>query len=164
MEYHSKLKAATGHNSLVESKEILRRKHQIKHHLGVPLQENGQVEVTNRTIMTILKRKVGKNPKTWVDLILETLWDYRTMEKMASGYLPPRPSLSFTLGFGINAVAPTELVWSIARIDCYNTEANKAALLTKQEEKEELKEQALIKDLEYKRKMTRYHDACVIEK
>lgn len=77
------------------------------------------------------------------------------MVKLTSGFPP------YTLAFGINAVSLAKLVWPIARIDQYNDEANDQALLTEQEGREELREEADIKDLEYKRKFVRYHNNCV---
>lgn len=67
-------------------------------------QSNGQVEVTNRTITTFLKWKVGENLGTCADLILETMWSYQTSIRTPTGYTP------FTLAFGINVVVPSELV------------------------------------------------------
>lgn len=70
----------------------------------------------------------------------------------------------YTLAFGIDTVSPAIVIWHAARIDQYDKEANDLALLTEQKEKEELREKAIIKDLEYKRKMVRYHDDRMKEK
>lgn len=42
---------------------------------------NGQVEAANKSIINILKRKVGEDPKTWADTIPEVLWAYITTYK-----------------------------------------------------------------------------------
>lgn len=67
-------------------------------------QTNGQVEAANKSIVKILKRKAGGYPKTWADTMLEVLWAYRTTYKTATGQTP------YKLAFGLEAVAPTELV------------------------------------------------------
>jgi len=113
------------------------------------------VEVTNRTITAILKRKVGNNPGTWVDLVLEAMWAYRTTARTPMGHPP------FTLAFGIDAVSPAELVWPTPRIIKFSPSANEEALLAEQDAREELREQALIREMKYKRAMARYHDAWV---
>lgn len=50
-------------------------------------QTNGQVEAVNKTIIKILKRKAGDEPKTWADSIPEVLWAYRTTYKTATARL-----------------------------------------------------------------------------
>lgn len=52
-----------------------------------------------------MKRKVVNNLGTWADLIPKVIWAYRTTIKIGSGYPP------FTLAFGIDIVAPKELIW-----------------------------------------------------
>jgi transposase InsO family protein len=37
---------------------------------------NGQVEATNKTLMQILKKKLGKKKGAWVESLLEVLWSY----------------------------------------------------------------------------------------
>lgn len=77
-------------------------------------QSNGQVEAVNKTIINILKRKTGDNPKTWADTIPEVLWAYRTTYKTATGQTP------YTLAFGLEALAPVKLIWPTARVKHFN--------------------------------------------
>lgn len=48
-------------------------------------QANGQVEAVNKTIIKILKRKAGDNPKPWTDSIPKVLWAYKTTCKTSTG-------------------------------------------------------------------------------
>lgn len=86
-------------------------------------QTNGQVEAVNKTIINILKRKTREDPKTWTDTMPEVLWVYHTTYRTATGQTP------YKLAFGLEAVAPAELVWPTARIKYYNTEDNEEAML-----------------------------------
>lgn len=51
-------------------------------------QANEHVKVNNMSIMMILKRKVGNNLRTWVNLILDTLWENKTTIKTMLGHMP----------------------------------------------------------------------------
>lgn len=86
-------------------------------------QTNGQVESTNKTIVNILKRKVGEIPSDWADLILEVLWAYRSTTKTSFGLS------TFSLSFGLEGVAPVELVWPTAIIKYYNEKDKNCTLL-----------------------------------
>jgi len=40
-------------------------------------QANGQVEAANKGIITLIKKKVKENPKSWHEILNQALWDYR---------------------------------------------------------------------------------------
>lgn len=88
----------------------------------------------NKIIINILKRKKGNNPKTWADIIPEILWAYITIYKTSTEHTP------YTLAFGLEAVAPVELVWPTTRIKYFNAEENEEAILIEQENIEEIRE------------------------
>lgn len=96
-------------------------------------QANRQVEVTNQTIVGILKRKMGDNSKTWAYMIPKVMWAYQTTTKTGFGFSP------FILAFKIEAVAPTEFIWPTTLIENYNKEGIEAALLTLKQDKVEEK-------------------------
>lgn len=121
-------------------------------------QSNGQVEAANKTIINILKRKTGDNPKSWADTIPEVLWAYRTMCKTATGQTP------YTLAFGLEAVTPVELIWPTTRIKFYDAEKNEEAIMIEQENMEEIREEARIKEEKYKRKLENFYNAKVKSK
>ena len=49
-------------------------------------QENGQVEVVNKTLKTILKRTIDAAHSNWHIMLYPTLWAYRTNVNNAMGY------------------------------------------------------------------------------
>lgn len=67
----------------------------------------------------------------------------------------------FTLAFGIDTIALTELIRLTTRICNYNKENNDTTLLMEHVEREEMREHAILKELEYKRKMAQYHDTHI---
>jgi transposase InsO family protein len=52
----------------------------IRNNYSTPVfpKSNGQVEATNKTLMQILKKKLGKKKGAWVESLPEVLWSYRT--------------------------------------------------------------------------------------
>lgn len=70
---------------------------------------------------------------------------------------------SFTLAFRMDVMAPAKLIWLTMQVSNYDEESNNATLLLEQDEREE-KRRALHREMEYKRRIVRYHNACVTEK
>ena len=66
-------------------------------------QANGQVEVTNRTIVDGLKKRLGKSKGNWAEELQSVLWAYRTTARRATGETP------FSLVYGTEAVIPSEM-------------------------------------------------------
>ncbi|KAL2228583.1 UNVERIFIED_CONTAM: hypothetical protein Sindi_1838000 [Sesamum indicum] len=65
-------------------------------------QANGQIEVTNRTILQHLKTRL-ENKGLWVDELPGVLWVYRTTPRTATSETP------FCLVYGTEAIIPTEI-------------------------------------------------------
>ena len=63
---------------------------------------NGQVEVVNKVLKTMLQRIVNKHNTNWHHMLFSTLWDYRTTIKTAIGFTP------FHLFHGVEATLPIE--------------------------------------------------------
>ncbi|XP_050369143.1 uncharacterized protein LOC126787275 [Argentina anserina] len=51
-------------------------------------QANGQAEASNRVIMSILKRMLDANPRSWHTELDHTLWAYRTSKRTPTGTTP----------------------------------------------------------------------------
>lgn len=85
-------------------------------------------------------------------MIPEVLWAYRTTIKTANEYTP------FSLAFGLEAVAPCELVWPSARIIDYNEETNEEKLTENVDLIDNIREQAEVKEAVYKSKIVRMHN------
>ena len=66
-------------------------------------QSNGQVEATNKTLISALKKMLKKTKRRWVDEPPGVLWTY----KMTPGR--PTWTTPFALVYGMDAVIPTEI-------------------------------------------------------
>ncbi|XP_050387546.1 uncharacterized protein LOC126803868 [Argentina anserina] len=66
-------------------------------------QSNGQAEASNWVIMSILKRILDANPRSWHTELDHTLWAYRTSKQTPTGTTP------YTLMYGHDAVLPIEI-------------------------------------------------------
>lgn len=84
--------------------------HELASHLGFVhefssmyySQGNGQVEVVNKILKTMLQRIVNKHKTNWHHMLFPALWAYRTSVKTATGFTP------FHLVHGIEEVLPIE--------------------------------------------------------
>ena len=65
-------------------------------------QVNGQVEVVNNTLKTILKSTINATRSNWHIMLYHALWVYRTNVKTATGFSP------FQLVHGVEAITLVE--------------------------------------------------------
>jgi hypothetical protein len=79
-----------------------------------PPANNELAELTNRTIVNSLKKKVHKNQKDWSDVLEEILWAYRTTPRESTQQSP------YSLVYGTEAVTLLELVTHSFRINSYD--------------------------------------------
>jgi hypothetical protein len=79
---------------------------------------NGQVEATNKTLIQMLKKKLGRKKEAWVEYLPEVLWSYRTTVRTATGETP------FALTYGMEAVIPVEVGSPSFRVAHYNPGLN----------------------------------------
>ncbi|XP_074350127.1 uncharacterized protein LOC141689668 [Apium graveolens] len=77
--------------------EIKHKKTSIAHPQG-----NGQVEVTNRTIIRGLEKWLEESKKNWLDELSKVLWSYRTTSRTGTGETP------FKLAYGTEARLPVK--------------------------------------------------------
>lgn len=85
-------------------------------------QANGQVEVTNRTIVEGIKKRLEQAKGEWTNELHGVLWANRTSPKEATGKTP------FELVQGVEAMVPVEVEVSTARIMNLNPQQNQEAL------------------------------------
>lgn len=74
---------------------------------------NGQTEVTNRTIIQHLKKRLEVLKGAWADELTVVLWSYKTTLRRAMG-----ESL-FRLAFGVEVVVPVDIGASSHRVQSY---------------------------------------------
>ena len=72
----------------------------IKNHYSSPahLQANGQVEVTNRSLLKIIKTRLEGEKGVWPEELPSVLWAYRTTARTPIGETP------FRLAYGSEAI------------------------------------------------------------
>ena len=93
------------------------QKYSVRHQTSVAYhpQENGQVEVSNREIKSILQKTVNNSRKDWSKKIDDALWAYRTTFKTPLGMSP------FRLVYGKACHWPVELehiaYWATKRLN-----------------------------------------------
>ena len=66
-------------------------------------QANRQTEVTNRTLLKLIKAQLKGAKGAWPEELPGVLWAYRTTARTPTGETP------FKLVFGTKAVVPTEV-------------------------------------------------------
>ena len=96
----------------------------IKNHYSSPAhpQVNGQVEVTNRSLLKIIKTRLEGAKGTWPDELPSVLWAYRTTARTPTGETP------FRLAYGTEAVIPAEVGLTSYRVESYDKNMNKEGM------------------------------------
>ena len=96
----------------------------IRNHYSSPAhpQANGQVKVTNRTLLKITKTQLEGAKGIWPDELPSVLWAYRTTARTSTGETP------FRLVYGSNAVIPVEVGLKSYRVENYTEDKNKEAI------------------------------------
>ena len=69
---------------------------------GYP-QSNGQAEVSNKVVLSGIKKKLEAAKGRWVEELPSILWTYRTTIRKSTNETP------FALAFGVEAVIPLEI-------------------------------------------------------
>jgi transposase InsO family protein len=85
--------------------------YRIKLHNSSPYyaQANGQAESSNRTLISLIKKKISDNPKQWHKILSEALWAHRISKQHATKVSP------FELVYGQEAVLPVEISLNAVR-------------------------------------------------
>ena len=81
-------------------------------------QANGQTEVTNRTLLRIIKTRLDEAKGAWPDELPNVLWAYRTTARTPTGETP------FRLTYGTEAMIPVEVGVANTRRITFNEEGN----------------------------------------
>ncbi|XP_065620355.1 uncharacterized protein LOC136063636 [Quercus suber] len=96
----------------------------IRNHYSSPAhpQANGQVEVTNRSLLKIIKTQLDGAKGIWPDELPSVLWAYRTTARTPTGETP------FRLAYGSEAIIPAEVGLTSYRVENYNEDKNEEAM------------------------------------
>ena len=96
----------------------------IKNHYSSPAhpQANGQVEVTNQTLLKIIKTQLEGAKGIWPDELPSVLWAYRTTARTPTGETP------FQLTYRDDAVIQTEVGLTSYRVQNYMVDKNEETM------------------------------------
>lgn len=116
-------------------------------------QANGQVEVTNMTILKIIKTMLEASKGQWAEELLGVLRDYKTTPRSPTGETP------YALAFGCEAVILAEIRMVSLRIQKPQAEwaeGEQRLILDLMEEK---RNEASLRMAAYQQRIMRYHKA-----
>ena len=151
------------HTLLIELLPKLLEKYGVKHKVSTPYhpQTNGQAEVSNREIKTILQKVVGASRKDWSYKLDEALWAYRTAYKTPIGMTP------FKMVYGKQCHLPVEIehkaYWAIKAINFDLEKASEKRILNLHE-LEELRNEAYENARIYKERNKAFHDQQILRR
>ena len=118
-------------------------------------QANGQTEVTNRTLLKIIKTKLDEAKGAWLEELPNVLWAYRTMTRTPTGETP------FRLIYGIEAVISVEVGVTSTRREAFHEESNDDHLRINLDCLDEVREEATIRVTKYQQRMANYYNKMV---
>uniref|UniRef100_A0A2N9ER72 RNA-directed DNA polymerase n=1 Tax=Fagus sylvatica TaxID=28930 RepID=A0A2N9ER72_FAGSY len=118
-------------------------------------QANRQVEVTNRSLLKMIKTRLEGAKGLWPEELPNILWAYRTTARTPTGETP------FRLTYGTEAVIPVEIGLTTWRTNNYDEEINDAQLRSNLDLVDEVRDQAEARTRVYQQRMARYYDRRV---
>ncbi|KAL0854021.1 hypothetical protein Bca101_059173 [Brassica carinata] len=120
-------------------------------------QGNGQAESSNKIIIDGIKKRLDLKKGHWADELDGVLWSHRTTPRGAT------KSTSFSLAYGMEAMAPAEVnVMSLRRAKMPQyVELNQEMLLDALDEREEKRDQALLRIQNYQNRIESYYNKRV---
>ncbi|XP_030936699.1 uncharacterized protein LOC115961954 [Quercus lobata] len=118
-------------------------------------QANGQTEVTNRTLLKIIKTRLDDAKGAWLEELPNVLWAYRTTARTPTGETP------FRLTYGTEAVIPVEMGVTSIRRGTFSEGLNDDELRLNLDLLDEVRDSASSKMTKYQKKMAEYYNKKV---
>ncbi|XP_050264200.1 uncharacterized protein LOC126708447 [Quercus robur] len=118
-------------------------------------QANGQTEVTNRTLLKIIKTKLDEAKGAWPEELPSVLWAYRTTARTPTGETP------FRLTYGAEAVIPVEVGVTSIRRGAFREGLNDEGLRFNLDCLDEVRDNASSRMTKYQKKMAEYYNKRV---
>ena len=129
----------------------------IKNYYSSPThpQANGQVEVTNRSLLKIIKTWLEGAKGIWLDKIASVLWAYRTIARTPTGEKP------FRLAYGSDSIIPAEVGLTSYRVENYDVAKNEEAMLFRLDLVDEVRATAEQRLVRYQNLMAKHYNSNV---
>ena len=143
--------------------EKVLHKYGMRHHTSLAYhpQTNGQAEVSNREIKSIMEKTVNNSKKDWSKKIEDALWAYRTSFKTPLGMSP------FRIVYGKACHLPVELehraYWVTRQLNMNSTLSGEKRML-KLSELDEFRNKAYENARIYKEKTKAWHNKHITRK
>uniref|UniRef100_A0A2N9GRH3 Integrase catalytic domain-containing protein n=1 Tax=Fagus sylvatica TaxID=28930 RepID=A0A2N9GRH3_FAGSY len=118
-------------------------------------QPNGQVEITNRTLLKQIKTRLEGARSKWVEELPSVLWAYRTTVRI------PTKETPFKLTSGTEAIILVEIGLTTLRTTFHKEEENEGQLCLNLDLLDETREKAAQRIALYQGKMARYYNTKV---
>ena len=116
-------------------------------------QANGQTEeVTNQTLLKIIKAKLDDAKGAWLEELPNVLWAYRTTTRTPTGETP------FRLTYGIEAVIPVKMGITNIKRETFHEESNNDQLKVNLNCLDEVRDRAFNRMTKYQQKMAEYYN------
>ena len=122
--------------------------------LGHP-QVNGQTEVTNRTLLKIIKAKLDDAKGAWPEELPNVLWAYKTTARTLTGETP------FRLTYGTKAMISVEVGVISIRREAFSEKGNDDKLRLNLDCLDEVRNKASNRMTKYQQKMAKYYNKRV---
>ena len=118
-------------------------------------QANGQVEVTNRSLLKIIKTQLEGAKGIWPDELLSILWAYRTTART------PTRETAFRLMYGNEAVIPAEVGLTSYRVHNHDEGRNDEAIRLQLDLVDEVRAIAEQRLVRYQECMAKHYNSWV---
>ncbi|XP_075655180.1 uncharacterized protein LOC142625397 [Castanea sativa] len=118
-------------------------------------QANEQVEVTNRTLLKIIKTRLDEAKGSWPEELPNVLWAYKTIIRTQTGETPS------SLTYSTQALIPVEVGVTNLRREVFQEGRNNEELRINLDCLEESRDGTSCKMVEYQQKMFKYYNKRV---
>ena len=115
-------------------------------------QANGKMEVTNRSLLQIIKNRLEGANGVWPEELPNVIWVYRTTTRVPIGKTP------FRLRFGTKSIIPMEVGLTIIWIKAYEEQRNYQELNSNLDLIDKVRDEAMKRMAKYKGAMARYYN------
>ena len=113
------------------------------------------MEVTNRTLLKIIKTKLDDAKGAWPEELPNVLWAYKTTARTPTGETP------FRLTYGTEAMIPVEVGVTSTRRTVFSEEGNDENLRLNLDCLDEVRDKASSRMTKYQQKMAEYYNKRV---